>query len=150
MQCAWDRSFEIALEKLINLPAIANTTMWNDSTYTHHKTNTILRLPFSPIFCFVPWHRCKNIIKNPLRDIFGHHTCTHLVLERKNKARLLLPLGEKSWATYSSVNGKEKWKMYVLRAVIFLYEKRNFQGFLCMEKGLSVILFTSSDLQLYD
>lgn len=54
MQCAWERSFEIALEKMMNLLVTGDTNMWNAFTNTHHKTNTILTLPFAPIFCFIP------------------------------------------------------------------------------------------------
>lgn len=52
-------------------------------------------LPFAAIFYFIPWCSCKKFfIKNPLHNIYGHHTCTYPELESKNKPCLLLPLGE--------------------------------------------------------
>lgn len=122
--------------------------MGSSSTYIHHKINTIFRLPFAPTVCFIPW---LGGIKNPLHNIFGHCTCQYW--KEKNKAHLFLPLDERSSATcwFVSESRKEKWKKCdCSKSCHFLVWKKEFPGFLCAEKGLSIVLFTSSNLQLYD
>lgn len=85
MLCTWERC-EIALEKLINLLDTDNTDMWNGSTYTDHKTKTVLNCllhPFSALFLDAGVK--TFFIKKPLHNIFGHRTCTHPVLARRRE-----------------------------------------------------------------
>lgn len=153
IQCSWERAFEIALENLIILIQIIQT-------YGMVLHISITKLTLSsecllhPLTALLLDLGVNNILfKNPLHNIFGCLTCTHPVLERKNKAHLFLPLDKRSSATccFVSVSRKEKWKKCgCSKSCYFLVWKKEFPGFLCMEKGLSVILFTSSNLQLYD
>lgn len=121
--------------------------MWNSSTYIHHKMNTIFRLPFAPTVCFIPW---LGGIKNPLHNIFAHRQ----YWKEKNQSSLVSSIkmrGPQQLADlFLRVGKRNERNMIILRAVIFLVWKKECLGFLCAEKDLSIFLFTSSNLQLYD